>query len=467
VRRFALSARAVALAMVGVSVVATLWFALGLLRVRPMMYGEAEVLFEASRIRDHLALFVDPVAGAFDYGPVPTRCQVAYPPLWSWVLSHLPGAYAESGGRLIGTAAWFGGLAWVASRARQELRRQAALAAGVAAGVFVLALFPSTARPDAAALALVGVALARCVRKAEVDAVTGGLLALAAWTKPNVLGVAAGVFLYALAHRPRDLPRAALGGLAVTVPIAVTLHVVSHGVCWQHFTRTLGQPLSLEVWWSHVWTRAMFLAPIAMTTWLAVRSRNEPRVRVVLYAWIASLGWALVSLAKIGSASNYWMEPAISAVAVASVAPFPRLEGARRALFWAGAAVATAWLAIATVGGVLEAFEREPRRAALLVRARAECRPSPDDVVVADNPGTELAVDGRIVAPGLATVYLIREGHLPVATWIADLKRPEVTCLIEQEGLFHALPDVQAAIEERFVEAETVEDWHLYRLRRP
>lgn len=454
-----------ALASVAASVLATLVFALGLLRVRPMIYGEAEVLFEASRIRDHLALFVDPVAGAFDYGPVPTRCQVAYPPLWSWVLSWLPRAFAERGGRLLGTASWFGGLAWVASRARAELRGQAVLAAGVAAGVFVLALFPVTARPDAAALALVGVALARCVRRAEVDAVAGGLLALAAWTKPNVLGIAGGVFLFALVQRPRDLLRAALGGLAVTLPVAATLHVVSHGTCWQHFTRTLGQPLSLSVWWSHMWTRAMFVAPIATTTWLAWRARRDPGARLALYAWGASLAWALVSLAKIGSASNYWMEPAMAAVAVAGVAPLPKLGDTGRALLWTGAAAASVWLTIATLGGVVEAFEREPRRAAFLSRAREDCGARPDDVIVGDNPGTELAVDGRIVAPGLATVYLVREGHLPVQTWVADLRRPQVACVIEQEGLFHALPEIAATIDERFVEVETVEDWHLYRLR--
>src|SRR5579863_3735871 len=55
--RAARGARALTLGSVGVSILATLALALGLLPTRPMIYGEAEVLFEASRIRDHLTLF--------------------------------------------------------------------------------------------------------------------------------------------------------------------------------------------------------------------------------------------------------------------------------------------------------------------------------------------------------------------------------------------------------------------------
>lgn len=467
-----------AAALAGAATLATLAFSLGLLRVRPMIYGEAEVLFEATRLRAHLPLFVDPAVGELDYGPVPTRCMVVYPPLWSWLLSFVPAAQAETVARALGTAFWFGGLAAVAGLARRGSRRSAWLAAGLAAGVYVTAIFASTGRPDAAAVALAGIALALAARKGEVTVATGAMLALAAWLKPNVLGIAAGTFVFALAHRPRDIgvrgrslraaagaARAALGGLAVSLPVATLLHLASHGAVWHHVTRSLGQPLALDVWWGHVWTRAMFLAPAALVTWLGWRSRKDPGARLALFAWLASLAWSIVSLGKVGSASNYWMEPSIAAVVLAGNAPLPRLEGGRAALLGLAAAAASAWIAVATFGGVREAFAREPRRAALLARARATCGARPGDVVVSDNPGTELALDGRVIAPGLQTLFLVLGDDLPVATWADDLRRPEVACIVEQDGLFHVLPETRDVVESRFVEVEVVEDWHVYALR--
>jgi hypothetical protein len=235
--------------------------------------------------------------------------------------------------------------------------------------------------------------------------------------------------------------------------------------------RATGQPLTLEIWWRHVWTRAMFVAPAAYVTWIAARAARsgtgvpDHGARIACFAWCTSLAWTLISLAKIGSASNYWMEPAMAAVVVTAFAPPPALETRGRAALWIGALAASVWLTIATVGGVTEAFEREPRRAALLSRARSDCGARPDDVVVADNPGSEMAIDGRIVAPALATEYLILQRHMPVSTWVHDLEASEVACVLEQEGLFHALPEIADVIDRRFVAVETVEDWTLYRLR--
>jgi hypothetical protein len=159
------------------------------------------------------------------------------------------------------------------------------------------------------------------------------------------------------------------------------------------------------------------------------------------------------------------MEPAVAAVAVAGNAPLPRFEGARAALVGVAAAAASAWIAVATLGSVAESFQREPRRAALLARARADCGARPGDVVVSDNPGTELALDGRVIAPGLQTLFLVLRGDLPASTWADDLRRPEVACVLEQDGLFHAVPEMERVVTDRFVEVEVVDDWHLYGLR--
>jgi hypothetical protein len=447
------------------SLLATISFALGLLRVRPWIYGEAEVLFEASRIREHLALYVDPVAGVFDYGPVPTRCTVVYPPLWSWALSHVPAPATAAVARATCTLAWFGSLAWIAARARERCRPAACLAAAVVGGIFVLALFATSGRPDAIATAIAGVSLTRAARRERVDALDGALLAVAVWIKPNVLGIAAGLGLFAFRRGARSVMALVAGALAVTVPIALALQRVSGGTWWEHLVASLGQPLSLDVWWSQVGTRAMFLAPVVLTTWVGARDRS-PGARAALFAWIASFAWALVSLAKAGSASNYWMEPAVAAVAVFANASPPTLSAVGRARFWLAATIASVWLAAASIGGVVEAFEREPRRAALLARARADCGARDGEVVIADNPGGELALNGRVIAPVFQMIFLVRSGRLPLAAWVADVSRPEIACVLEEgDGAFHAVPEVGRVLDLRMVEVERVEGWRLYARR--
>jgi hypothetical protein len=465
IRGFAASgARAVAIAAIAASVLATGAFALGLLRVRPLIPGEAEILFEASRIRQGFALYVDPLVGEFDYGPVPTRCYVLYPPLWSWVLAHVPATFAATIARVTCTLAWFGSLAWVASRARPECRRAAWLAAGAVAGVFVLALFATSGRPDALATAVAGVALSRAAARGRVGATEGAVLALAAWMKPNVIGIAAGLGVYALARGPVFAGAFVAGAACVSLPLAAVLQRASGGAWVHHLVGSVVQPLSLAIWWTHVSTRAMFLAPAALTTWLGARDRT-PGARIATFAWCASLAWALFSLAKAGSASNYWMEPAMAAVAIFANAPGRTLDPGRRALFWIAAAGACAWLAVASIGGVLEAFEREPRRAALLSRARVDCRARDGEVVVTDNSGGEFALNGRVIEPAFQMIFLVHSGRLPLGTWVADVRRPEVACALEQDGVLHAVREIGAAIDERMVEVERVEDWRLYGLR--
>jgi hypothetical protein len=458
--------RAIAFIATASSVLATGAFAVGLLAVRPWIYGEAEVLFEASRLRDGLPLYVDPLVGALDYGPVPTRCYVVYPPLWSWALSHVPAGYAPLVARGICTLAWFGALAWMAARARERCRRAAWLTAGGVAGIFVLALFATTGRPDALATALASIALMRAARRGTVGMAEGALLALAGWTKPNVIGIAAGLGVFALGRGRRTAGAFAAGAVAVSLPIAGVLQWISGGTWWRHLVSSLAQPLTFAVWSSNVGARAMFVAPAVLTTWLGAREcSRDAGVRAAFFAWLASLGWALISLAKAGSASNYWMEPAVAAVAVVANAAPPAMEARRLAWFWVGAAGACAWLAIASIGGVLEAFEREPPRAALLARARADCHARDGEVVVTDNPGSELALDGRVLAPAFQMIFLVRSGRLPLATWIDDLRRPEVACALEQTGGLHALPEIGRAIDERMVEVERVEEWRLYARR--
>jgi hypothetical protein len=62
-------------------------------------------------------------------------------------------------------------------------------------------------------------------------------------------------------------------------------------------------------------------------------------------------------------------------------------------------------------------------------------------------------------------IFLVQSGRLPLATWVDDVRRPEVACALEQDGALHVVPEVGRAIDERMVEIERVEQWRLYARR--
>jgi hypothetical protein len=165
----------------------------------------------------------------------------------------------------------------------------------------------------------------------------------------------------------------------------------------------------------------------------------------------------------VGSASNYWMEPCLVALAVFARAPLPSLHGLARAVVVAGAVGQTLWVAVAGVRSSFEGLVRAPREAAALAHARATCGAAAGDVVLADEAGLEMMLDGRVVQVPFVTTQLVRAGRYPVGQWQADVRRPAVRCLVMQSDLLersvedvdpaHDLfaPPLRATLRERFV----------------
>jgi len=188
---------------------------------------EGEILYEAQRIRASLPLYTDPVVGALDEGAVPARFFVLYPPILPWLLSLVPERGAAIAGRALGTAAWFGTLAAIVGTVPGARRKAAFAAAAFAGGIYTLTLFASTARPDSLAVALAGAGLLRAVDRRRLDAPCGVLFALAAWTKPNVLGLAAGAMVAGAWVNRRGAALAAAGALGAGGLVAGVLEWVS------------------------------------------------------------------------------------------------------------------------------------------------------------------------------------------------------------------------------------------------
>jgi hypothetical protein len=466
--------------VVAAALLSALSYAIVSMGVRPLDGVEGEVLYEAHRLRASLALYTDPIVGAFDEGPVPARFYVLYPPVWAWLLSLLPAKSAPLVGRVIACGAWFGLLAAVVLRSPRERRGPVTTAAAAfVGGVYTLTLYGAAARPDALAIALAGAGLLRAVEKKGLDGWVGALFALAAWTKPNVLGIAAGAMAAGAWLDRRAALRTALGAILASAAMATVLHMASAGAWLEHLVRATGQPMSLALWVQQVPPRLQFLgAPLAFAAWAGWRSRADPAMRIALGALAVSLAWTLVSLAKIGSATNYWMEPAIAALVIVSRAPLalPARPWARAALA-AGALLQALWTGVATVRSSFEAIQEAKVHAELLRNARALCNAGADEIVMADEPGLELMLDGRITTTPFQMTHLARRGKYPLGPWARDVTRPEVRCLLMEDDLIDRPPnevnvehdrfgpELRAVLRARFTEVTEQGGWRLYRVR--
>jgi hypothetical protein len=466
--------------VVAAALVASIVYAIGALGVRPLDGVEGEVLFEADRIRAGLALYTDPVAGAHDYGPIPARYFVLYPPLWAAVVSRVPADSAAVVARAAGCLAWFGLLAAIPLAAPRKNRRVAAFAAAFTGGVYTLTLYGASGRPDAIAVALAGSALLLSVRRGHVGALAATLFTLAAWTKPNVLGLAVGAVVAQGVLDPRSAFRAILSALGVSITIASVLEWASHGAWLEHLLCATGQPASLSLWLEQVPSRLQFLgAPIAIAVAVGWRARRAGSTVVIAFgALVVSVAWTLVSLAKIGSATNYWMEPMVGACVVLSRAA-PSLPE-RSSLAWAAAGAVLfqcLWTDMATLRSVPEALEEARVHAEFIGQVRAACRPAKDRVVLADEPGLERMLNGRIVTTPFQMTHLVRRGKVPLAPFLADVARPEAECLVMQDDLLDRPfafvsvehdrfgPELRRALAARFSRVEERGGWRLYRAR--
>ena len=474
--------RFVAASGVAVALSVTLYGVWVHLRLRPLDGVEGDLLFEASRIRSGLSLYTDPVVGAADYGPVPARYYVLYPPLWALLLSSFPSASAFVVARALSALAWWGLLGYVAATARATCRGPAVIAAGFVGGIYSLAEFGGSARPDAMALLLAGLALVRSVRKGEVDVVAGALFALAAWTKPNVIGLAPGAFLACSVVARRPAIRGAIGAGVVSVGIAATLYVVSDGAWLAHLRAATGQPLHARLLVGHLASRAQFFWTFfgfaGFCAWRrAPRAIGDPGATIAWGALVTSTLWCTLSFAKIGSAANYWMEPCVASVVALAHVPLPDLSRRGRLVVSLGLALQVLWTGVGSVRATIEALAVNAARSALLERARSVCKAGPDALVVADEPGIEMTLDGRLVAHPFPLTHVALAGKYPLGPWLRDLRGPSVGCVVTAHDRIerpltdvdvdydYFAPPVREALFDRFSPVAEAAGWEVYALR--
>jgi hypothetical protein len=431
-----------------VALAAALAFAFGTVVARPLDTVEGELLFEAQRLRDRLPLYVDPAVGAFDYGPMPSRYFVLYTPLWPELLAQAPARWAATMTRLASTVAWFGLLALIAVRAPAERRFAAVVAAAWAGGTFMLVRHASNARADTVAVVIAAAGVLRSVQRGRVDGVSGALFAFAAWMKPNVVGLAAGALLHEGAVGRWRVAKPLGAALAVSLAFGWWTHALSHGLWLDHLAHSTMQSMSAGRGLEQVISRLPFLGlPHAFAWACAWRSRADPRVRLLLTVLGASLVWAVAGMAKVGSATGYWLEPSVAAVMViayAPVVPVTRAMGAPVAL--AVSMVAAVVLGLSAAASVRAFGEALAERDAI-ARVRSTCGAASADLVLGEHPGLEMMLDGRVLETPYQMTHLVRAGRYPAPLWQKDILLPQVRCLVTESDVVER-PLSQVDLEE-------------------
>ncbi len=286
----------------------------------------------------------------------------------------------------------------------------------------------------------------------------GSLLALAAWTKPNVVGIAFGVFAYAALRDRKALAQLIIGAFVPSVVIGAILYRASDGLFIEHLLKATGQPPDFALWRSQVGARLpFFLLPLGYAIFCAHREPHRRDVAIARFALIGAIAWTVLSLAKIGSASNYWLEPSLAAFVLVSRAGVAWPKGPQAA--WAGLAlVQTLYTGVATLRSAWEAQRDLPAKRAYLSELKASRGSASgsngsgghEEVIATDEAGLTFELNGRILDTPFQFTHLTRAGRFPEELFLSDYQHPEVTRLLMSDDLLERPLTIESVPHDRF-----------------
>ncbi len=409
---------------------------------RPYTEIEAQIAFQVDRIQHHLPLYTDPFVGAWEAGAPPSRFHVLYPPAWVELLARFPThslVATRTVGRVIAVSLLLVSLAAAIRGARPENRRAVFVGAMLTLGLDLVVRGAGLAQADVPAIALATLGLARAVKKGKLDVVSAALLASAPFVKHSVIGMSVGAFVaHVISSRKigvrafaLPLASAALVGASFTL----VYHFLSGGTWLVHIMRATGQALSFERWQHEVGSRIVLLGlPHAIVLVVAVKRRTK---LLAVLPFVTCLAWTLLTLAKHGSSTHYWLEPSLACLV--TVGAIPPHEKPARALPFLGLALAI-FVAISS----LRAFAQAPAAYAtwqpMMDEVRRVCPLAPGQVVMSNDVRVEVEINGRVIIPAWESSHMARTGEIPLDAWRQDLVRPEVRCLVTEPRFFDPLP---------------------------
>jgi len=449
--------------VVAVTFACTFAWAVHGIPMRLPAWGEVEVWFEADRLRAHLPLYIDANTGARDYGPVPAHYFVTYPPLLSHAASVLPPARRGGILRVVASALFLVALAWPALRgapSKNAYRREAILFAIYFGGFWTLANLLTTGRPDAFAVVLASAALVRTLQREQLDNVASALFVLAAFMKPTVIGLAGAVFVAEITRHRIAVAKRVVGGVVVALVVGGALLAESHGTLLRHVVSANSQGFKASQWFQNA-DRLVFFGPPCSVAFVAARRAGGARGRLAMAAIGGSFVWTCFALGKIGSASNYWLEPVVATIA--TVAWFGSAIDWTRAVHGVLACAHVFYVGIAAQKSALERIVADAHEAEFVEGVRRRCKPDEHHVVLSDHAGVEYLANGRVVTTAFQLVHASQRGLIRPGLWADLLRDPNVTCFVAETDLISTTPGAEEILSRAFVVHDEVGRFRLLR----
>jgi hypothetical protein len=438
-------------------------------------YGEACVLFAASRLRNGYVLYIDPLLGAYEYGSVPSRTFVPYTPIYPALLSLLPASLQVSGARILGTICTLYAAMRILSHAYATDDAVACASKPFAArthrilatwtvllstfGFFEFSGWLTNAKPEAMALACTIEGFLRTLRLGRGSVFSSILFATGFFLKPSFLGLGLGCVVASGLLGPARIRAIAAYALTMGL-IAFALMLASGGQFIRHMRAALGFAFVWERLGDALAHHLPFLAGVlvAGTVCIAASFRRQPwQARVSSLALGSSCFFACTGLLKIGSASNYCIEPMFACAAVTAHFGLP-WNALRRTLAASTLLFSSLWSAVAAARNSRDDYRYWQIEPAAVQAVRRLCRTTPDEVAVADQPGVEWLISDRVLRHSLEFALLGGKEPAHVVAWEGDARLPGITCMVlyDRDDNRTTLPDglvppkVLAVYRERF-----------------
>ncbi len=461
--------------------ISTLVFVVRSFGPRPYSGVEAETIFESIRVAKGYPLYVDPFKGAWEDGAPPSRYYVLYTPFWSWAVGHLATPTLEGIKNLGRALSIFGWLVsqiapiWIAEKGK---RTAPAVASILGASLIFLVRNALGGTADTLAAALAALGLVRAAKLDRIDPLSAVLFTAAPFVKPRCLGIFAGAFFACVLLRRPGYLRSIGAGLATFIGLSALCHVMSGGQWLLHIVLSTGQPLSFFRWQVEFGSRCIVLgiphAAVAIVAW------RKKITWVVTLPLVTSIAWSTFSMAKLGSATNYWHEPTVAAVAAVAIMAnrgvvFSKIGGA---LLRLATVVLTGLIAGISIPAMIQQVREYGGYHAAEAALAEHCKHAPGEAVVSDNVAFELDLNGRLIVPEWQTSFLARRGRFPLDAWRNDFRFPSARWLVLAFDVDHPPSnpldlgrvsvygvELRDAIHENFAFDQIVNGLYVYRHR--